>query len=268
MIEQYFDIGRLAAGLGLAIILALIAYRLKALTSSGSFGASLMGTLVLGFGGWLYAVPIVFFFVSSSVLSRLKSDIKLSSREMLDNAGPRDISQVLANGGVASICLLALAVTGTQVWFYLYLASLGAATADTWATEIGTLWGKRPVSIINFKPVQPGSSGGISVPGTLAALAGSIATVFSVFPFINGHTHISLCLAAAIAGFLGSILDSVMGASIQAVYKCRVCGALIEFGIHCGEKAELVKGLSIINNDMVNFLSNLIAVTLLALLIR
>lgn len=267
MLDLSLDIPRLAAGIVLAALFAFISFRLKALTGSGAIGTFIIGAVVFGLGGWLCAVPLLFFFISSSFLSGLKNETKLASEAMTAKAGPRDIKQVLANGCIATICLPVLIVTGSHEWFYLYLASLGAAAADTWATEIGTLKAKKPISVITLKTVAPGTSGGVSIPGTLAALAGSGATVFSAFVVFNNDADLSLYFYAAIIGFLGSAIDSLMGATIQASYKCRVCHAVIELNFHCGQKAKHLRGMQIINNDAVNFLSNLIVVALMAWLI-
>jgi uncharacterized protein (TIGR00297 family) len=250
----------------LAMVLATTSYRLKALSLSGALGTAVVGTVVFGFGGWPYAIPLLFFFISSNVLSRIKSEIKLASQKLIEKAGPRDIFPVLANGNVAVCCIIIQAITGDSRWFWAYLASLGVASADTWATEIGTLLSRKPVSIINFKKVNPGESGGVSIPGTLGSLIGSFATVFVAYPFVGNDSIFSLWLYAGLAGCAGSVIDSVSGATIQASYRCPECGTIVETKKHCEKKTELVRGLAIINNDVVNFLSNLLAVGIMVII--
>ena len=264
MINMTFDLPQLLVGLGLAIVLALISYRFKALSISGALGTIAIGTLVFGLGGWLCAVPLLVFFITSSVLSRIRSEIKLQSIKTIEKAGPRDIKQVFANGGVATICLVVLLLINDDRWYVLYLASLGVAAADTWATEIGTLLSGKPVSIISWAKVPPGQSGGISLPGTIASLLGSMATVFSILPLDAIPGSFGFLLLASCAGFIGSLIDSFLGATVQAAYRCNLCGAIVESQSHCGQQSTRIKGISFINNDMVNFLSNLIAVGLLA----
>jgi uncharacterized protein (TIGR00297 family) len=261
MIQMTLNLGQLLIGLILAMLLVFISYRIRVLSKSGAAGTAIVGTVVFGLGGWLYAVPLLFFFISSSALSGLKSEIKLRSLKTIQKAGPRDIKQVFANGGVAVGCVLIMAITGNRLWFFLFLTGLCASTADTWATEIGTLLSSKPVSIISFKRVRPGQSGGVSVIGTLASLLGAILTMAAAYLTANIgglNTGSSIMwLMCALAGFGGSIIDSILGATVQAGYRCRICGNLIEYRVHCQKQADLIKGVKIIDNDMVNLLSNI-----------
>lgn len=263
-----FNSTQLAIGFALAGVLAVVSHRLKVLSTSGSIGTLIVGTVVFGIGGWLYTIPLLFFFISSNLLSRLKSEIKVKSLRAIEKAGARDIWQVFANGGVATACVVAILISSDSRWFYLYLASLGASTADTWATEIGTLLSGKPRSIINFRLVNPGESGGVSIPGTLASLIGSAMTVCSVLPIAYDIVDPRLLAFAIFSGFSGSIIDSILGATVQASYRCAQCGAATETRIHCGNPTLLIRGLRIINNDAANILSNILAVTLLFLIIN
>ena len=267
MLELQTSALPLILGAILAAILAIISYRMRALTVSGMFGAFVVGTFVFGFGGWLYAIPLLFFFITSSLLSKIKNDIKLNSMDFLVKAAPRDIYQVFANGGMAILVMCWQLFTDRQELYFLYLASIAVASADTWGTELGTLLSSRPFSIVSFRRVMPGESGGVSLPGTLAALIGAFATVFLVYPLIPEFHEIIYWFGAAIAGFAGALLDSVLGATIQASHRCSVCGVITEKSHHCNKPAKLIKGVRPIDNDAVNFLSNFIAVVLLAWLI-
>lgn len=267
MIEIQFELAQFILGIVLAGLLAGLSYRLKALSVSGAFGTLLVGTVVFGLGGWLYSAPLIFFFISSNLLSKLKSEIKNQSRKSIEKAGARDIWQVFANGGVATACVLLQAFTSEYCWFYIYLASLGASSADTWATEVGTLMSSKPRSILTFKRVQTGVSGGVSIPGTFASLIGSALTVFSVLPFLYNDLNLRFLIFAVLTGFLGSIVDSIFGASVQASFNCEVCGKNTETISHCGNPTKLVRGIRIINNDFVNILSNFIIVIILYMLI-
>lgn len=231
-----------------------------------------MGTIVFGFGGIEFAVPLLFFFISSSLFSRLRSPNKVRAADLFDKAGPRDIRQVAANGGIATLAVLIYGLFGIHELFYIYLASISEAAADTWATEIGTLSKSEPVSIISFRKTEPGTSGSITAIGTLAALAGSLATAYSAqlaIIFFNRGTmaYPGYFAAAWICGFLGSMADSVLGATLQVQYKCPVCKKITEKRTHCGAACEPIRGLGWIENDMVNFLATASAGSLMFIIL-
>jgi uncharacterized protein (TIGR00297 family) len=259
-----FDIIRILIGFVLSIIIALTAHRLKSLNRSGAFGAILVGTIIFGLGGITFAVPLLFFFISGSTLSMLQNSSKRRSQKFTIRLGPRTFAQVFANGGPAAVFAIAYAIKGNPIWFVGYLACLCEAAADTWATEIGMLSKSSPVSIVSFKPMPTGQSGAISLMGTVASLAATLFTMASARIAVNftdsiPYWPISIWFAAAYAGFVGSILDSVLGAVFQGLYRCRNCGKITEDKSHCSQKAARIKGIGLINNDAVNFISSLLS---------
>jgi uncharacterized protein (TIGR00297 family) len=258
-IAGQLNISQIAIGIALAVIIAAVSYRFKALSLSGAFGTIVIGIVIFGLGGLALAIPLLFFFISSSLLSMAKSDIKLESLKAVDKTGARDIHQVIANGGVGAAFILVWFLTGRPIYIYPYTAAICASTADTWATEIGTLFSAKPVSIVSFKRVRSGQSGGVSIIGTAASLIGALMTAASGYLFI-GDSELRIWLMCGIAGFAGSIVDSILGATIQAQYRCPVCDSATERKSHCGRDSVLCRGLTVIDNDMVNFLSNLAAV--------
>jgi uncharacterized protein (TIGR00297 family) len=255
---------RIFAGLALSLALALVSLRIKALSVSGAAGMIVVGTIIFGLGGLVFAAPLLFFYITSTLLTLTRSRAKEISLRAFDNAGPRDIRQVLANGGVATVCALLYSLSGNSFWFFPFLASLCEAASDTWATEIGTLFAVSPVSIVTFRKIKPGQSGGITVAGTMAAAAGSALTM-SVTLWAVGLDSmfvpysVKMWVASANCGLAGSLLDSVHGASLQAQFRCDICGDLTERSRHCGRPAHMARGLKWINNDIVNFTSTFFA---------
>jgi uncharacterized membrane protein len=190
---------------------------------------------------------LVLFFVSSSALSALPPR---------DERGRRGARQVLANGSLAA---LAAAAPGSAEWAGIaLLGAVAAATADTWATEIGVRYGGRPRSILTLRPQSPGTSGAVSPAGTLAALAGALAIAAAGRALVAGVTWGSVA-AVALAGFAGCTVDSVLGAGPQAVYECSVCGATPQVARHagCATPARRVAGCWGLDNDAVNWLGTL-----------
>lgn len=232
-------------GFTLAAIVSYAAYRLRALSASGAGAAVIVGTAVFAAGGWAYAAVLFVFFIPSAVLSRVG---RARKRTLVDvgKHGPRDFRQVMANGGIATVC--AVASIWKPQYAIAFAGAFAAASADTWATEIGTLARQTPRSILTFKPVATGLSGGITLPGTLAQLAGAcvvavVANVVSPRSFI----------AVAIGGFLGATIDSILGASLQQLRHCPTCKRDCETDPHeCGTPTQLRRGLQWLTNDTVN----------------
>lgn len=254
------DTVRWLAGALAAVIVAASAWRVRSLSLSGAIAATCTGTAVVGGGGWWGGMLLVAFFVSSSGLSR-------AGRQPSDGASPvrgsrRDAVQVLANGGVAAGCALVLAITQDGSWCVALAASLAAANADTWATELGRLSGQRPRSIVSFRQVPPGTSGGVSFAGTIASFTGaSLIGIMAVAGWGNDWLAIPatepnlarLLMIVVGCGFVGSLVDSVLGATVQARYRCPQCNVITESPDHrCGTRAELVRGVRWVTNDVVN----------------
>ena len=253
-----FNFVQVLIGFGLAALIAAVSYRTHSLTVGGALCLIAIGTIVFGFGEIPFGAPIVFFFVSSSLLSRLKSSVKAKAMEAFDKIGARDYKQVLANGGVGAVSTILYILTAWPGWYLVYLAAIGEACADTWATEVGTMSRRQPRHIINFRKVEPGRSGGVTPLGTSAALAGSLFTVLigywalKIAPLMElSPWSVIACIAA---GFLSSIADSVLGATCQAQYRNHLTGKVTEKPFSKGQKNTLIGGVEFINNDVVNFL--------------
>lgn len=218
-----------------APLVGFLAWRLRALTLSGAIAAAVVGFCHLAFGGWLAAAALLTFFGTSTALSKLgkrKKDVL-----GFEKTSQRDASQVLANGGVAALC----AVLGQPE---ALLGALAAANADTWATELGALFGGRPRRITTLAPAEPGESGAVSVLGTLAALIGA---------GVVGALAGSAWLAVTVAGFAGALADSLLGASVQAQWWDEKNSKWSEI-----PQGKPGRGVNWIRNDAVNILATLV----------
>lgn len=242
---------QIALGAAFAAVIALGAYRAGALSAGGAAGAFVVGTVVFGAGGWPGAAVLFAFFLPATLLSRLGAKRKRALRE-LAKQGPRDAWQVLANGGVAALAAI-LAVHGGLHFTCAFAGAFAAAAADTWGTEIGTLSRRAPISALTLRPVAPGFSGGITLLGTLATLAGAtcvalVARLAGVAPF----------LPVAAGGVAGAVADSLLGASLQALRWCPSCARECETNPHdCGTPTQLRRGLGWLENDGVNLAATL-----------
>jgi uncharacterized protein (TIGR00297 family)/Raf kinase inhibitor-like YbhB/YbcL family protein len=252
---------QLPLGIILAAIIAFAAYFAKSLTRSGAFAAFLLGTIIFGIGGLAWSILLLCFFISSSILSRLFKQRKKSAEEKFSKGSRRDPGQVAANGAVAGILTLLFPVLNNPVWVWAAFAGvLAAVNADTWATELGVLNRTSPRLITNGKVVEPGTSGAVSLSGTIAALAGAAFIAFPAVVFkpaafsLSFSQNISLLMIVIISGVAGSLLDSLLGATLQAIYFCPVCQKETEkHPLHsCGNSTHIIRGRNWLNNDWVN----------------
>lgn len=239
----------LVLGMLLASGVAWGAYRMRLLTHDGALGAVVVGASVFGLGGWQPSLLMVVFFFTSSLLPRVLGRSGQSER--------RNFWQVMANGGAPMLAVwlgfLAPALA-ERAWFAC-IASLACATGDTWATEMGMRYGRQPRLILTGAPVPPGTSGAVSLAGTVGALLGS--------GLIAGLGALTTGLSAGQflwvwgAGLAGVMLDSLLGASVQARFVCRQCQKRTESRFHCGVPAEWRSGWRWLDNNGVNALATL-----------
>jgi uncharacterized protein (TIGR00297 family) len=242
----------LILGIILASAISLISYKLKLLTASGIVATFILALVIYTFGTWQWTLPIVTFFILSSLLSKLRKRKNEAVEKYFEKSEQRDYLQVLANGGLAVVLVTLNYFYTSELLYIVYVSIVAAVCADTWSTEIGTLGKIKTVDILSFKEINQGISGGISFPGILASVGGAFVIAATSLPWTESNYQINIIIIT-IAGFIGSVTDSILGSSLQVQYKCTICGSITERKIHCNEKADLFKGKSWINNDAVNF---------------
>jgi uncharacterized protein (TIGR00297 family) len=236
------------------------AYRAGALTQSGAWAAILTGGLIFGFGGLPWAVLLLVFFITSSVLSRAFTRRKESLSEKFSKGSRRDYGQVLANGGVGALLAITLVLLPDMEWQWVaYAGAMAAVNADTWATELGVLSRASPRLITSGKIVERGTSGGITLTGYLAAAGGAALVGLAAVLFTPGAPWLMFIGTITLSGVAGSTLDSLLGATAQAIYYCPQCQKETErHPKHiCGTETTQVRGWRWLNNDVVNLLCSL-----------
>ncbi len=227
-----------------------LGWRLGALTGSGAMAAWTVGTLILVGTGWPGGATLAAFFVSSSAVSRLAAPRQGAVVDAKGNC--RDHWQVLANGGAAMLgSLVGLRNAGLGLW--IVTSSLAAAAADTWATSLGAWSRSLPRHLLTWRSVPAGTSGGMTLTGTIGALvgAGLVAAAGS-----GAGRMPSLLPVASLIGFGGMVLDSALGATAQAGFRCPRCEVASEWAVHrCGTPTVRLRGWAWLNNDGVNGLA-------------
>jgi len=249
-----FSIYFFLIGIFLAVLVSAGAYKARALSVTGAVAAVILGMLIFGFGGWPWAILLLMFFLTSTMLSKMFKQTKSKAEEKFSKGSQRDIWQVLANGGVSGLAILLQVLFPSEAWpFFLAAGSLAAANADTWATELGVLSKTMPRMITTGKRVEPGTSGAVSLLGSAASLAGAALLGLTTMLVSADKSWLTL-LAVTGSGFAGSLIDSLLGATIQAQYYCPACDKITEkHPTHrCGSSTILRSGWSWLNNDVVN----------------
>lgn len=274
-------LGAVTLACALAGAIALAAYRAGSLTRSGAAAAMVVGSVAMSTGvSW--GVYLVLWFVSASLVSRLGVHVKRRrTASVLPPREARDAWQVLANGGVFAL------LAGWTLWqsgpgnaethavsgaanmsanlsanmaanmaAIMAAAALAAAGADTLATEIGTWLGGTPRSLRTGRAVPPGTSGAVSLAGSLALVAGALG--YAGMATGLGLIPVNTWPLVATAATLGALADSLLGAWLQTERWCANCREPTEQNPHvCGTLTTPRRGWTVLDNDGVNLLCTL-----------
>ncbi|MHC0035914.1 DUF92 domain-containing protein [Pseudoneobacillus sp. C159] len=250
---MWFQVGVLI-GIFLA---AYGAYKVHSLSLSGAIAAFFVGTAIFqGFGiGGL--ILLALFFGTSSFWSYFKAQQKQFIEDKLEKGSRRDWVQVAANGGMATLISIIYYFTNDVVWFVGFITTIASATGDTWSSEIGPLSKQRPFSVKSLSMVEPGTSGAVSILGSISAILGiGLITVVGITIFSLSP---KLAWIILVFGIVGNVIDTYLGAYFQRGYQCVQCLYETEKPFHCGEKAKKITGVSFLNNDGVNLLASIFA---------
>ncbi|MCJ8208242.1 DUF92 domain-containing protein [Mucilaginibacter sp. RS28] len=190
----------------------------RKLTPLGSMTGFIVGALVFAATGAVGLTMLAVFFAAGTLATSIGKVKKQQLAVAEGDNGRRTAGQVLANGGVAALCGgIALAMPDQQATMLLMVAgSLASATADTLSSELGTLHGKRFYNILSFKKDIRGADGVVSLEGTLIGVAGAslIALIYACKAGFDSNV-----IRIIIAGTLGNMTDSILGAALERKHK-------------------------------------------------
>lgn len=241
----------------LSAALAGVALWKRALTRGGLVTAGVFALIITFFGGVRCFLILAATFVFTLIAGKIKSGLREKREgQIVAKSGPRDHIQMICNILVGVIMLLLYGITGRFAFCCAYGCAMAASLADSLASEVGVLSNKTPIDICTGKKVKTGLSGGVTALGLAASAvgAGIIALIFVLF---GGGFWCFVIIT--LVGFLGALLDSVLGSAAQGKYRCSVCGIETEKRSHCGSATDLVRGFGWMNNDLVNFINNAFA---------
>jgi len=249
-----------------ALLISALALTAGALTTSGAIAATAVGASCI-LAGWGWAALLIVYFVVAIAFSRLGADAKARrTGGVVAKAGRRDAVQVVANGGVFALAAFLSTHAAGTLAIALAAAAVGAlaaSAADTLATEIGTLVGGEPRSVIGWRLVPTGTSGGVTAAGSLALIGGALLVALAAWRLgLTPHA-----IAAAVGGILGAVADSLLGALVQERRHCPRCDLATERRVHdCGTVTDLAGGLPWLDNDLVNLCATIVGAAVAATL--
>jgi uncharacterized protein (TIGR00297 family) len=244
---------RLGLGLLCSVAIGLFAWWRGSLSRSGALAAVAIGTSIFLGGGARWFLALFAFFATSTALGKVGKARKAALKQEFEKGDRRDAYQAFSNGGVAALTALGMLASPHVAWLGAFVGALATANGDTWATELGTLSRREPISLLSFSRVPRGTSGAVSPLGIGATAAGGAligAILGGAGPSV---TALQTVLLGLCAGVFGSFVDSVLGATVQAGYHCAHCARATEGKLHhCGHSAEHTHGFAWFDNDLVN----------------
>mmetsp|Transcript_20924 Transcript_20924/g.45752 ORF Transcript_20924/g.45752 Transcript_20924/m.45752 type:complete len:322 (-) Transcript_20924:305-1270(-) len=275
------QLGWVLFSFALAAVIALRGLRRGSLSASGAWAAAFVGVLHM-YCGMQYGLTLVFFYISSSKLTKLRSDVKARLEGDFKPNGQRGAVQVLANSLAGTACVLGLLLLPPQTaegahsmtqrfMVGAFLGHYACCCADTWASEVGILSPTPPVLITTLQLVPPGTNGAISALGSACSLAAGLA-VSLVFLVASRLDHVLAAWSGAarvlpgtwawwqvlgvgvVCGVVGCLLDSLLGATLQYSGYNQAEGKAVQ---HPGQGVRHVSGVPILSNSAVNLLASL-----------
>ncbi|XP_059432080.1 protein PGR [Corylus avellana] len=268
-------------------LIAIRAYRRKSLDLSGALSGFLVMTVHIALG-YRYGAMLLVFFFTSSKLTKVGEEKKRLVDADFKEGGQRNWTQVLFNSGIAAVLVVIMwTLTGWQDKCLdskestLITSLIGGiighyscCNGDTWSSELGILSDAQPRLITTFKPVRRGTNGGVTLAGLLAAAAAGsvIGLTFVVFGFFTTKCTHDVALKqllviplSALAGLCGSLIDSLLGATLQFSGFCTVRNKVVG---KPGPTVKKISGVTFLDNNGVNLVSILLTTVLTSIACR
>jgi len=270
LLKNFFE------GLVLGLVLAYISYKKEVITKKAAVTSIAISSLIF-LSGWKNFLILLAFFTLSTLLTFFGYDVK-RRKEAAESSHGREWTQIIGAGGITILwSLINVYVSYYNLKEYYIpsllalIASIAISNADTWAAEIGALSKNNPRLV--YKPwqtVDTGISGGVTLLGEIASLSGSVFISLLSYLLYSDILEVHHVAMLIIIGWIGEVLDSLIGGLLQVKYYCEKCHKVTEKRIHkCGTPTRYYKGIRWIKNETTNFLSSLmtsIAIFLLLLL--
>jgi uncharacterized protein (TIGR00297 family) len=214
------------------VLFAVIGLRARSMDLSGAACGAALGFIVYVSLDWQGYAMLATFVILGSAMTRFRYPQKQSLGGAQARGGRRSAAHALAKLSVGAACALLAAsdeVVSPQLWMVAFVAAFATALADTTGTELGQLYGKRPVLLPSFRPVPIGTEGAVSLEGTLLALlcAALLAAEARLLGLIQ-PPHVPLIVIASGVGIMGESLLSRLSLNNQLLnFLHTLIGALV-----------------------------------------
>lgn len=223
------------------LVVAWLGYRARTVTGAGAVTGAIIGTAIAVTAGWAGWALLLATFLTASLSSRLGLRRKTQLGIAEERGGRRGPGNAIANTGVATVAAMLSVVTlPREMALLAFVTALAAGGSDTIASEVGKAWGRRTWLVTTFRRVAPGTSGAMSLEGTIAGVVGAGALGFLAFSM--GLVPLNALVAVLVGATVGSLAESLLGATLEAP--------------------------GILNNDTLNFLNTGIAAAAAILVVR
>lgn len=197
-----------------ALVLGIGAYFARAADSDAVISETIVGLLVILFGGARWFMLLLAFYLMGGAFTRYGYAYKRSLGIAQSRGGVRGYKNVYSNSLVPLIMAICYGIYGNEGFIYAFIGSVATANGDTLASEIGQTSRSRPRMITSLKETDTGVDGGITPLGEAASLAGSL--VIGLLATATGMVGAIGMLVGAVGGFLGTNFDSLLGATLQS----------------------------------------------------
>jgi uncharacterized protein (TIGR00297 family) len=203
---------QLAIAFAISFILSLLATKAGVADESGLMSATLIGTLTIVFSDIRFFVILLLFYAIGSAVTKYKYSIKLQRGIAEQAGGARGYANVFSNSLAGLFFVMNYGVFKEEIFLLAFVASIATALGDTMASEVGKT-ADRVYLITNFRRVEPGVSGGISLIGEIAALIGCL--IVCSFAVLLGILDVKGALISFVSGFIAIHIDSLLGATLE-----------------------------------------------------
>ena len=241
------------------LVIVLVSYKKRALTPGGAVCSFFVGMSIYLLGG-LFAYSIMIAFYAGAVFAEHLVEKKIVGIRVKE---ARDLRQILANSIWSCIAILTFFITKEIIFLCVYATIFAECFSDTLASSIGRAYGRETKYLINRSNAPKGLSGGVSRAGCIAGAIGAAIVALLLFGYLIVNDYevlvsLGYALGCGIIGYVGMIVDSILGEVFQVKYRCDVCDKISEHEICHETNGRIYKGFRMITNNTVNLMASFI----------